>query len=80
MKLVEILGRDDEDENYINIKIEGGDRSNCIGDQVWINGEGTELMIYVDMSDSTLEEVIVMFDSLEDKVTFRKAMTRLRDW
>lgn len=77
MKFISLVGEDTDDSSYINFEIEGGDRGNCIGDQVWISSDGKELMVYIDMSLSILNEVVDMFSTQSDKLAFKGAMRRV---
>lgn len=44
------------DSDFISLKIKDGDRRNCIGDQIWINEDGTEMEVYAHSDSDVLEE------------------------
>lgn len=75
MKFKKLLGYV-EDSSYIAIEIEGGDYRNCIGDQVWINREGTRMEVTDMASESVLRETADLFER-SSKRAFKGALRRM---
>ena len=64
------------DGSFISIEIKNGDQENCIGDQVWISKDGTEMQVYSDADKDVLEEISKLFEGSSSKA-FRGALLRM---
>lgn len=62
--------------SFISIEIKNGDQNNCIGDQVWISKDGTEMRVYSDSDKDVLEETSKLFYGSSSKA-FRGALLRM---
>jgi hypothetical protein len=64
------------DGSFISIEIKNGDQNNCIGDQVWISKDGTEMEVYSDSDKDVLEETSKLFKGSSSRA-FRGALLRM---
>jgi len=81
MKFVSLNGYIDDQSSFISITIEGGNNSDSIGDQIWINKEGTEMQV-LDYADAdVLKETEELFQGGSQhgshRRAFRGAMRRM---
>ena len=65
-----------DDTSYISLKVEGGDNSNSIGDQVWISKDGTEMEVSEDAGKDVLQEAMDLFEG-NSRRAFKGAMMRM---
>jgi hypothetical protein len=65
-----------EDTDFISIEIKNGDNNNCIGDQVWINEDGTEMEVYAHADNNALEETMKKFKGSSSR-KFRSALLKI---
>jgi hypothetical protein len=76
MEFVELNGWVEKDSDFISIKIKNGDKNNCIGDQIWINQDGTEMEVYAHSDIDVLEETCKLFKGNSSRA-FRGALSRM---
>jgi acylphosphatase len=76
MKFVKLNGWVENNSDFISIGIENGDNKNCIGDQVWISKDGTEMEICAHSDSKDLEEIMKKFEGNSSKA-FRGALLRM---
>lgn len=77
MEFVALNGWVEKDSSFISIQIKNGDRKNCIGDQIWINEEGTEMEVYAYSDQDVLEETCDLFCDSKNRRAFRGALLRM---
>lgn len=76
MEFVKLNGWVEKDSDFISIQIKNGDRNNCIGDQVWISEDGTEMEIYAHSDADVLEDTMKLFKGNHSRA-FRGALLRM---
>jgi hypothetical protein len=76
MEFVKLNGFVEDNEEFISMKIKNGDSKNCIGDQVWISSDGTEMEIYVHSDTEVLEDTANLFEG-NSKRAFKGALRRM---
>jgi hypothetical protein len=76
MEFVKLNGWVEKDSSFISITIKNGDRKNCIGDQIWINEDGTEMEVYAYSDSDVLEETMKLFKGNHSRA-FRGALLRM---
>lgn len=76
MEFVKLNGWVEKDSSFISLQIKNGDRNNCIGDQVWISEDGTEMEVYAYSDSDVLEETSKLFKGNHSKA-FRGALLRM---
>ncbi len=76
MKFKSLNGYINDDSSFISITIEDGENHNSIGDQMWINKEGTEMEITEDANKDVFIETMNLFDGSHKK-SFKGAMMRM---
>lgn len=76
MEFVKLNGWVEKDSSFISIQIKNGDRKNCIGDQVWISEDGTEMEVYAYSDADVLEEIAKEFKG-NHKKAFKGALLRM---
>jgi hypothetical protein len=76
MEFVKLNGWVEKDSSFISIKIKNGKREDCIGDQVWISEDGTEMEVYADSDSDVLEETMKKFEGNHSRA-FRGALLRM---
>lgn len=76
MEFVKLNGWVEEGSSFISIEIKNGDRKDCIGDQVWISEDGTEMEIYVYSDSDVLEDIMKKFKGNSSRA-FRGALLRM---
>ena len=81
MKFKSLKGCVSENSSFIQIEIEDGNNDNCIGDQVWINKEGTLMEVYESADKDVLKEVEELFEGgsrfSQHRTAFRGALRRM---
>ena len=75
MKFKKLIGRVNN-SSFISLIIEDGDRSNGIGDQVWISNDGTEMEVYEGANKDVVTEAMNLFEG-NSKSAFRGALMRM---
>lgn len=65
-----------EDSSFISIEIEGGNKHDSIGDQVWVSNCGTQLEVHEDADKDVLEEIMSAFDA-GSRRAFKGALMRM---
>ena len=76
MEFVKLNGWVEKDNDFISLEIKNGDSRNCVGDQVWISGDGTEMEIYAHSDSDVLEETMKLFKGSHSRA-FRGALLRM---
>jgi hypothetical protein len=76
MKFLKLNGWVEEGSDFISISIEGGDNKNCIGDQVWISEDGTEMEVYAHSDAYALEKTMKLFHGIGNRA-FKGALLRM---
>lgn len=76
MEFIGLNGWVEEDSDFISLKIKNGDRTNCIGDQIWISEDGTEMEVYAHSDSDVLEETSKLFKGNHSSA-FRGALLRM---
>jgi hypothetical protein len=76
MEFIKLNGWIEKDSDFISIEIKNGDRKNCIGDQVWISEDGTEMEVYAHSDSDVLEETSKLFKGNSSRA-FRGALLRM---
>jgi hypothetical protein len=76
MEFVKLNGYLNSNSAFISIEIKNGDNKNSIGDQVWINNDGTEMEVYAHADSDALEEIHNKFTA-NSKLAFRGALKRM---
>ena len=61
IEFVGLNGYVSDESSYISLRIKGGDNSDSIGDQIWINKEGTEMEVLDYADDDVLQEAKELF-------------------
>lgn len=76
MKFKELKGFVSEGSSFISLKIEGGDNSNCIGDQIWISKDGTEMEVFESADKDVLQNTMKLFEP-NSRRAFKGALMRM---
>ena len=76
MEFISLIGYIEEDSSFILMKIKGGKNSDSIGDQMWINEDGTELEILDHAESDVLTETMNLFEG-NSKRSFKGALLRM---
>jgi hypothetical protein len=76
MEFVKLNGWVEKDSDFISLEIKNGDNKNCVGDQVWISEDGTEMEIYAHSDSDVLEETMKLFKGNHSRA-FRGALLRM---
>lgn len=76
MEFVKLNGWLKEDSYFISVEIKNGNRNNCIGDQIWISEDGTEMAVSAHADSDVLEEIMKEFTG-NSRRAFRGALLRM---
>lgn len=76
MEFVKLNGWVEKGSDFISIQIKNGDSNNCIGDQIWISEDGTEMEVYAYCDSDVLEDTIKLFQG-KHKLAFKGALRRM---
>jgi hypothetical protein len=76
MEFIKLNGWIEKDSDFISIEIKNGDRENCIGDQIWISENGTEMEVYAHSDSDVLKETMDKFKG-NSKRAFRGALLKM---
>lgn len=76
MKFKGLNGYIEEGSSYISLNIEGGEKMNCIGDQMWISPCGTKMEISENSDQEVFEETMELFEGISRRA-FKGALMRM---